>query len=439
MVLATASSAQQAGTDSASSPAAPDSPLVAQLAVPPPNAISTASCVPLAHLRRGLPEEILKLICSTLNDMQPKVVPPSTGDPLLRNTLLSIQLTSKAGWKAATPYIWQTLRFAKDEDYVSFFAPVSLFHRSVYASNPGSDDRYKYYEDLLHSLCDDNGERSLPAHLESGLDRFFFALEWIDSIVIESAPPVSVQYEMENIRETKEAMWGGGDSLADGVDFFFGGKFCPPQDTVEGDLKSRLDSLHTFVTAFEPGGINVFDIPTADIDEAKWFWTVHDRLMSACEWLYEPLTILDLQPGCPLTAAYDLTTICLSPKASWLDHGPHHDFDQEIAKGIAWFIFKRMTDYGDTSFESFLHVKGWIGCPCGCDAHDYTTASTETLIDMIRRLVKGHLEVSGLHNDYGLDGADSTFNIINRAVREAFETQQIKICWTPCNDYEQLL
>lgn len=414
-----------------------DSPLDTHSVVATSHTVPTGDSVPLAHLRPQLPEEILKLICSALNDMQPKVVPPSTGDPLIRKTFLSIQLVSQAGWRVATPYIWHTLRLAKDEDYVSFFASVSLFHRSLHASNPGSD-RW-YYEDLLQTLCDENGEQLLPAHLEPGLYRFFSALKWIDSAVIESAPPVSVQYEMENIRETKQAIWGGEDSLADEVDFFFGGKFCPPQDTVEGDLKSRLDSLHTFVTAFEPGGINVFDIPTADIDEAKWFWTVHDRLMSGCEWLYEPLTILDLQPGCPLTAAYDLTTICLSPKASWLDHGPHHDFDQEIAKGIAWFIFKRMTDYGDTSFESFLHVKGWIGCPCGCDAHDYTTASTETLIDLIRRLVKGHLEDSGLHNDYGLDGADSTFNIINRAVREAFETQQIKICWTPCNDYEKVL
>jgi hypothetical protein len=436
MVLSTASGSQQAGEDLAPSASLHDSPLDIHSAVATSHTVPTGDSVSLAHLRPQLPEEILKLICSALNDMHPKVVPPSTGDRLIRNTLLSIQLVSKAGWKAATPYIWQTLRFAKDEDYVSFFASVSLFHKFAQASCPGYD-RW-LYECLLESLCDEEGDHSLPPHLESGLHRFFCALDWIDSIIIESAPPVSVQYEMENILETKQRMWGGEDSLAYGVDFFFGGKFCPPQDAGE----DNVELLHTFVTAFEPRNIAVFDIPTEDSDGTKWFWTACERLMSESEWLSEPLTVLDLQPGCPLTIAHDLTTICLSPMASWIDHGPRHDFDQEIAKGIAWFIFKRMTDYGDTSFKSFLHVKGWLGCPCGCDAQDYTTASEKALVDMIAELVKGYLVNSGQANDDGVGqaaSAASTFEMYDKAVRDAFRAQQIKICWTPCSDYKQVL
>lgn len=296
--------------------------------------------------------------------MQPEVVPPSTGDPLIRKTFLSIQLVSKAGWEAATPYIWQTIRFTKDEDYVSFFSSISLFNQYLHESNPGFG-RWTY-ESLLESLIDEDGEHSLPAHLESGLDRFFCALhKWTVQIIIESAPPVSVEYEVENVQETNSLMYGGGEQpLADGVDFFFGGKFCPPQDTGEGELNSKLKLLHNIATVFEPRDITVFDIPTEDSGGTKWFWTVYERLMSACGWLSEPLNVFDLQPGCPLTMAHDATTIHLSSKASWLDPGPNHDFDQEIAKGLALFALKRMTDYDDILFtNSFLHVKGWIGCP----------------------------------------------------------------------------
>lgn len=247
-----------------------DSPLDTHSVVATSHKLSTGDSVPLAHLRPQLPEEILKLICSALNDMQPKVVPPSTGDPLIRKTFLSIQLVSQAGWRVATPYIWHTLRLAKDQDYVSFFAPISPYlNADLNATLNGW-----WHEDIVAAT----GEDDIP--LPAMLDRFLLAVCFIDSVVVKSAPPLSVQCQVEDISELLH-MIRGEYYITAGVHLFLGGRSCSPKDT-EGDT-SMLGLTEIFVSTFDkPASITVFDIPTEDSGAREM---VMDRLRSPIEGL----------------------------------------------------------------------------------------------------------------------------------------------------------
>lgn len=48
-------------------------------------------------------------------------------DEVIQATLLSIQLVSKAGWRAATPHIWRIVTLTWSQNYHSFFAPAIRF------------------------------------------------------------------------------------------------------------------------------------------------------------------------------------------------------------------------------------------------------------------------------------------------------------------------
>jgi hypothetical protein len=52
---------------------------------------------------------------------------PLTEFMALQKTFLAIQRISRAGWKAATPYVWRNLTFTRVDDYLSFFAPITRF------------------------------------------------------------------------------------------------------------------------------------------------------------------------------------------------------------------------------------------------------------------------------------------------------------------------
>jgi hypothetical protein len=442
MVLLAASGPQQAGMNLAPSASVHDSPLDTHSVVATSHTVPTGDSVLLAHLRPQLPEEILKLICSALNDMQPKVVPPSTGDPLIRKTFLSIQLVSQAGWRVATPYIWHTLKLANDKDYVSFFAPVSPFLNGALDSSLDG----RWHEDIVAATGEENG--SLPASLE----RFLLAVCWINSIVLQAAPPLSVQCQVENISELLHEIRGD-HFITTKVHLFLSGRSSPSKDTEEGTL--RLDLLETFVSAFEEVvSITVFAIP-ANYDASHRFWIAYGRLQSACNWDDAPLTIHHVaeRVGWPISMPHKDTTFWLSDSISYRANcEPTAGTDDEIAIIVARAIFSRMHIHDTLFTSSSLQVKGWAGCPCGCTPTPYTvsevtlveritqyyTLSEEALIEMVIQYYEGYMEDLDYPKDNGLEGAESTFEVCRTAVKKAFEEGRIKLWPTmTCNDYKR--
>jgi hypothetical protein len=99
---------------------------------PPTLSVSPSHDAVLAPFSRPVPDDILLSICAALDGMKESVVyrETSDGDRIVQRTLLSLQLVSKAGWRAATPFIWRTLKFKRDEDYISFYDPITVYTRA---------------------------------------------------------------------------------------------------------------------------------------------------------------------------------------------------------------------------------------------------------------------------------------------------------------------
>lgn len=123
-------------------------------------------------------------------------IEPTAADGIILRTLLDIQVVSKAGWRAATPFIWEALRFEIEDDYVSFFSPITRLLREARCVT-----KERTASRVIKMIKDD-------ARRPAEVDRFFRYTRWIRTIHIHCAPPLAIQEELSLIGDIAKELVG---------------------------------------------------------------------------------------------------------------------------------------------------------------------------------------------------------------------------------------
>lgn len=366
---------------------------------------------------RQLPDDILGYICAALHGKKQDVLRMSTEYKALQRTLLSIQLVSQAGWRAATPLLWENVKPAKDADYISFFAPITRNMARL------SDD--KAWETIASALI-----RHDP-NLPSDIQRFFKATHWTRTFHIRSSPPSEIHEEIlsiENLHEQALFSWPSGTSLHRGkcIDRYLGDHLC---SLLSSDLwNNEVDSLSALLGQLITARITLWDMP---IDVGSSYGTTWDNFdtigLQNC-WGHDHLTVYDPGVGqLPLSWGIDSSSIVVVLTAQ-RGHDNFHESREASLRAVGRFIVDRLLEYGHNRAEVILDVQTYIGCRCGCD--DIMAGSKEEEQE-IRRLVDA---VIGYSYDelveYMAEDEDDTDGYVQHymeEIRSAFQAKRLTI------------
>lgn len=336
-----------------------------------------------------IPDDILGYICEALvgTSWDTAYSQTSVDKQLMKRTLLDLQTVSKAGWKAATPFIWKTLTFVKEDDYLSFFSPITALVATVPPSP--ATGRFKHMVDLLKSRAN----RPAP------MDRFLSSLHWIRSVAITSAPPVEIGDELDFTSQVLLEVQGIElRAFGSGMRLVLGGGLCPPDGSAHAS--ERLQLLQRFTNNLLPSVIGVFDIPSETPEDTDRFWDIIRELQEQYEYPPPPLAISDLRRGQLRYTANAHVFIDLSDRSFWSNpKSIIDDPDNHIANEIADFVAERMMNDDALFYESTLTIKKWLGCPCGCDVHEYAGLEKRTLVEEISEFVMERMDNSNYFGD----------------------------------------
>lgn len=234
-----------------------------------------------------IPDDILGYICEALVGMSRDTAYSQTpvDDQLIKRTLLNLQTVRKAGWRAATPFIWKTLTFVKEDDYLSFFSPITALIATVPPS-PAAE-RFKHMADLLKSRAN----RPAP------MDRFLTSLHWIRSVATTSAPPVGIGDELDFTSQVLLEVQGVElRAFGSGMRLVLGGGLCPPDGSA--NAAEQIQLLKRFAYNLLPSIIRVFGIPSETPEDTDRFWDIIRELQEECDYPPElPMAITDLRRG----------------------------------------------------------------------------------------------------------------------------------------------
>jgi hypothetical protein len=346
-------------------------------------------------------------------------ISPTTADKVIQHTLLSIQTVNKAGWGAATPCIWRTIRFRRNDDYHSFFAPI----RRHLERTASVDRRARLQE-------------AAPENRTQDLSRFFRSADWIRAIVFDSAPLSEIDGIDEVIRNIAFA-----DDIAvqilerrhyigQGVVLHLAG-VCEMLGT--GFWASRVEVLRRFVANSEPTELEVWTPPKNGLGIMKTFWgnvrIIHPTSSKT------PSTIHNLLPRQWHDTLEGDLTVWLHPEWMGIDKIDGGIPKYSLASCIGEWLYKTICDESTrkdipgNNVRSTLAIWGWAGCPCGCNPRSPLESDLEAMIKMIGHYAQRRSE------EPWLDGMPGP--MMEARIKAFFEEERLKFCWTPCAAYEE--
>lgn len=339
---------------------------------------------------RRFPDDILASVCAELRHMKSdsstrSFIHPTAEDKIVQKTLLSVQLISKSGWRAATPHIWHTIRFTSRDGYYSFFAPITrLMQRTI------GGDRGKRFP-AGPSLASSSGTASDSAHTDD-LYRFFRSSTHIRHVVMSQPLPDSLSKEIYFAHGLGLASFQTPLFLGNGVVWHL------HATALARDIKRNShDLFRGLAAACEAFRVILWDLPD---DEAKrrmsWtdkaFWRNFQHGSSV--WKQYLLRIRDLRPGVLHGVPFNSMDICIGDMALWTQPGSSAhdrlalDFGPWLLSGLGDRRF-RLDQY--PYVRNQVVISEWLGCPCGCDADSYPATDVKAVIDSIIRAGLDHL------------------------------------------------
>lgn len=358
------------------------------------------------------------MVCAELDHMKsrsPVNISPITADKVIQHTLLSIQTINEAGWKAATPYIWRTIRFRRNNDYHSFFAPIR-----------------RLLERTASMIRRARLRRATPEARTQDLSRFFRSTGWIRAIVLDAAPTIEVDGINEVIRDIDLAheiavqMLGRPHYLGQGVILHLAG-VC--EMLGKGFWASHVKVLRRFIADSQPTKLEVWDPPKDGGGIIRTFWLNVKTIQPASS--TTPSTIHNLHLGQWDELPNGDLTVWLHPEWIGSDEVPGVNPNDSLALSIGEWLHRTICD--DFVWEHIpgatLAIWGWADCPCGCDRGDRPELDLKAMIKTISHYVQSSLETSRLD---GLQGPEK-----DARIKAFFEEERLKIRWKPCAEYEE--
>lgn len=218
----------------------------------------------------------------------PMSVPPTTADKVIQRILLSIQTINTAGWRAATPCLWRTLRFKREDDYVSFFMPIMrLLERTPHIQEAAKVSQASF-------LTDQGCVPPNDIHRDD-LQRFFRSAQWISDVVFDSAPPPVVRGAIDLAHTIAVEVLG--------TTCYFGRGISLHLDRLVSDLTDLRPWLQEFslllrlIGDTRPANIEVWDTPITKDSDSHIFWiNLNKTLYFATKSDQPHLTIHNMMP-----------------------------------------------------------------------------------------------------------------------------------------------
>lgn len=339
---------------------------------------STDDNTPFTPFPRRFPDDLLVFVCAELDNLKMRCMflfRPLAEFKALQNTLLAIQRTSRAGWKAATPYVWRNLTFTRADDYLSFFAPITRFSNRTPV-------RKTLPAKIRQAASLANGDEGLP----EDLSRFFRATEYIHTIRFEAIPPLSVKNEI--------ALAHGIAVEVLGKPYYLGQAVHLEMDEVCAIIgaqghKRDVKMLGSFIVASKPARIDLWNIDASDEEENTRFWNDFEILNPKSQ--NTPLVLHDLISGQLSDIPYKNLTISMSPGWHWMyDEG---EASRTLAIDLGIWVYDTVLDeYGSADptadgdeVQAQMTVTGWSGCPCKCDEDMYPLTNTRLVLAQIKQ------------------------------------------------------
>lgn len=345
-----------------------------------------------------------------MKSRSPTEIRATPADKVIQRTLLSVQTVSKAGWRAATPYIWRTLRFKSEDDYHSFFAPISRLLKQTTARE-GFTRRNQ-----ATSLIRDGD------YLPEDLCRFFQSAEWTRSIVFDASPSrehfdhigLAGDIAMQKFRKRRAYIGKEITVHLDGVCAAMGNTDWPGFD---------IEPLHCFLRQCKLNTFEIWNPPGFDVWTFSKFWTNYNMLRRKRDEL-PPLVVHDILTGrlgnIPYHAHGDLT-IWLHPDWKQLDaETPAGDLD--LAGDVGFYMYHVLSHKYD---DRRLAVWGWLGCSCLCNASICREHDARGIIGEISDHARANFERNG-----------TASGAANDMIQAFLDEGRLKICPTPCAAYE---
>lgn len=395
-----------AGRDDRSDPSPPDSH-------PTINPINKVNPISSTKGSPRIPDDILPLICAELDNMKsrsPTEIRATPADKVIQRTLLSIQTVSKAGWRAATPYIWHTLRFKNDDDYLSFFAPIRRLLKQTTAT-----DRHSRLHEATSFLKDDSSRQDLH--------RFFQSVEWIRSIVLDEAPSLELYDDIDLagrvavpiFRKTPHFLGEGVTLHLDGVCATMG----------EADWPAvKIQVLRLFLASSLHGNIEIWNLPGPDDWTLSKFWNNYYLFRGRLD-ENSPLVIHNIRPDRLADIPYSrhrYLTIWLHPDWNQLHPAQTSTGDNPLAWNMGYYIYDVLYSKYDIRR---LAVWGWLGCSCLCNASIWPNHNAKGIIGEISDHARAHFERNG-----------TASGAANDMIKAFLDAGRLVICPTPCTAYD---
>lgn len=354
-----------------------------------------------------------------MKSRSPVNISPTTADKVIQHTLLSIQTINEAGWKAATPYIWRTIRFRRNNDYHSFFAPI----RRLLERTASIDRRTRLRQATLETRTQD-------------ISRFFRSTGWIRAIVLDAAPTNEIDSINEVIRDIDLAheiaiqILERRHYIGQGVVLHLAG-VCETLGT--GFWASRVEVLRRFTANSKPTELEVWTPPKNGVGIMKTFWgnvrIIHPASSKT------PSTIHNLLPRQWHDTLEGDLTVWLHPEWIGIDEIDGGIPEFSLASCIGEWLYKTICDdfmrkdIPGNNVRSTLAIRGWAGCPCGCNPRSPLESNLEVMIQMIGHYAQKRSEEPWLKGMPGL--------MMEARIKAFFEEERLKFCWTPCAAYEE--
>lgn len=333
----------------------------------------------------------------------------------LRSTLLAIQRTSKAGWTAATPHIWHTVEFRQDDDYLSFFAPITRFVDQLQPQPCTSG-----LVSAAAALAD--GDAGLPEDVQ----RFFRSAGWIRAMDFDATPPRSLKDEVPFAH-------GIAINILNKIHYLGLGVVVRLYEIIQkmGCKRYRRDIqlLGRFLADSKPAIIEVSTSTVASFGEDAYerFW--HDLSVISPEFetghippvVLHNMTVNDLIGGLPYR---DLTVHMCS---GWQYNEENEDAtSQDLILDLGMWVTYALLQ-GDNDHQkqggqgrARLGIWGWLGCPCKCNLDEYPDVDGEEILEEIKSAAK----VTAAPGQ-SLEGRIQTF----------FDDKRLVLYSTPCENY----
>lgn len=396
--------------------------------------IGSAHGIPdITPFPRRFPDDLLDCVCAELDRMKschPMNVPPTTADNVIQRTLLSIQTINTAGWRAATPFLWRTLRFKKKDDYVSFFIPITrLLQRTPHIQQPARVSQASF-------LMDQGRDHSNGDHHRNDLRRFFRSAQWIRNLVFDSAPPLNLREEIDLAHTIAVEVLGTACYLGRGISLHVDGLTVGLTDLRPWD--PELGLVRRFIGDTRLAKVEAWDPPfTGDVNSHSFWSNLRKILGLASNYAQLPLTIHSTTPGPFRCTLFQDVTVRLG--SEWALLSRPADPSEMLASILGNAVSARIChdhEMKDTSPNAVvirefprLSIWGWLGCPCGCDKVSCPESDVRVIIKMITRYALQALKRSWLRG--------MPRHLMKESIRTCFEEKRLEICGEPCARYKE--